>query len=101
MTCIGAVNGCLDVSRNHSFIVKPKDTYDMQKLRVFNTVADPVIQPTSTPNYPGSKALFHRFRAYFRVRKDYGRLQTLPDYLLDDVGLSRDQITRPKLWPLL
>ncbi|MAQ85387.1 DUF1127 domain-containing protein [Psychromarinibacter halotolerans] len=29
---------------------------------------------------------------YFRSRRDYQRLEALPDYLLDDVGLTRADV---------
>jgi uncharacterized protein YjiS (DUF1127 family) len=33
---------------------------------------------------------------HLRRQRDYRRLLDLPDYLLDDIGLTRGQVARPK-----
>ena len=41
---------------------------------------------------PGLVAPLVRLDRYLRWRRDMQRLQTLPDYLLDDMGVARDSL---------
>ena len=67
---------------------------------MLNTISFKAHTDGAAANRRGRAGLTARIRQYLRVRRDTRKLEELPDYLLEDIGLTRGDISSARQYRL-